>query len=50
METIMQRDDLALHAGADNSGLAFYLNCFTLPDDEVADLQAEGFFAPAVDA
>jgi hypothetical protein len=50
MEAIMQRDDLALHAGADNSGLAFYLNCFTLPDNEVADLQAEGFFAPAVDA
>ncbi len=46
----MQRDDLALHAGADNSGLAFNLDGFILPDDEVAHFEAEGFFAPAVDA
>ena len=37
----MQRDDLALHARGDNSGLAFQLDGFILPDDGVADLEVE---------
>ena len=43
-EAVMQRDDLALHARGD--GLAFHLD--SLPDDEVADLEVEGFFLPGV--
>jgi len=45
-EAVMQRDDLALHARGD--GLAFHLD--SLPDDEVADLEVEGFFLPGVHA
>jgi len=44
----MQRDDLALHARLDDSGLAFHLDGFTLPDDNVVDFEAEGFFLPGV--
>ena len=32
----------------DHSGLAFDLDSFILPDNEVADLEAEGFFLPVV--
>jgi hypothetical protein len=46
MEAIMQRKHLALHARGHKSGLAFHLESFILPDDEVADFEAEGFFAP----
>ncbi len=46
VESVMQRDDLALHARRHNSGLAFELDSFILPDDGVADLEAEGFFSP----
>ncbi len=45
-EAVMQRDDRALHARGD--GLAFHLD--SLPDDEVADLEVEGFFLPGVHA
>ncbi len=37
MKAVVQRDDLALHARCDHSGLAFDLDGFILPDDEVAD-------------
>ena len=50
MKTVMQRDDLAPHARFYNSGLAFDLNGFILPNDEVADLKVEGFFSPGVHA
>jgi len=50
MEAVMQRDDLATHARCDNSGLAFQLDGFILPDDGVADFEAEGFFLPSVHA
>ncbi len=50
MEAVMQREHLALHARCDKSGLAFDLDSFTLPDDPVADLEAEGFFLPGVHA
>jgi len=46
----MQRQHFALHARCDHSGLAFDLDGFILPDDEVADLEAEGFFSPGVHA
>ncbi len=46
MEAVMQRDDLPLHARCDNSRLTLDLDGFILPDDEVADLEAEGFFLP----
>ena len=42
----MQRKHLALHARGD--GLAFDLDGFIAPDDGVADLEVEGFFAPGV--
>ena len=48
MEAVMQRDDLALHARGGNRGLAFQLNGFVLPDDEVADFEVEGLFSPGV--
>jgi len=48
VKAIVQRDDLALHARADNRGLTFDLDGFTLPDDEVSDLEVEGFFSPGV--
>ena len=48
MEAVMQRDDLATHARCDHSGLSFDLNGFILPDNEVADLEAEGFILPGV--
>ena len=48
MEAVMERDNLALHARFD--GLAFHLDGFTLPDDGVADLEAERFFLPGVHA
>jgi len=44
VKAIMQRNDLALHARGDHSGLAFHLDSFILPDDEVADLEVEGSF------
>ncbi len=50
MEAVMQRDDLALHARFDHRGLAFHLDGFILPGDEVADLEAEGLFLPGVHA
>jgi len=46
----MQRDNLALHARCDHSGLPFDLAGFILPDDEVAYLEVEGFFSPGVHA
>jgi len=48
MEAIVQREHLALHAWGDKSGLAFDLDGFILPDDEVADLEAKGLFLPGV--
>ena len=48
MKAVMQLEHLALHAWGDNSGLAFDLDCFIPPDDEVADLEVEGFFLPGV--
>jgi len=50
MKAVMQRDDLALHARLDDSRLAFHLDSFILPDDDVADLEAEGFFLLGVHA
>jgi len=50
MKAVMQRDDLPLHARCDHSGLAFGLDSFILPDDSVADLEAERFFSPWVHA
>ncbi len=50
MKAVVQRDDLALHARGHQRGLAFHLDGFILPDDEVADLQAEGFLLPGVHA
>ena len=44
----MQRDNLATHAWGDKSGLAFDLDGFILPDNEVANLEAERFFLPSV--
>ena len=41
---MVQREHLALHARRD--GLAFDLDGFILPDDEVADLEAKGFLLP----
>ena len=46
VKAVMQREHLALHAWSDHSRLAFDLDGFTLPDDEVTDLEAEGFFSP----
>jgi len=46
VKAIMQRDDLALHARLD--GLAFQLDGFIAPDDDVADFEAEGFLLPRV--
>jgi len=43
VKAIVQRKHLALHARCDNSRLAFDLNGFILPDDEVADFEVEGF-------
>lgn len=40
--------DLTLHARCHHSGLGFDLDGFTLPDDEVAHLEVEGFFSPGV--
>ncbi len=40
MKAIMQRKHLALHTRCDHSRLAFDLDGFILPDDEVADLEA----------
>ena len=45
MESVMQRDDLALHAGCHQRGPAFDLDGFILPDDGVADLDVD---APGV--
>ncbi len=50
VKTVMQRDDLALHARCDHSGLAFHLDSFILPNDEVADLEVESFLSPGVHA
>ena len=50
MEAVMQRDDLALHAWGDDGGLAFDLDGFILPDNEVTDFEVEGFFSPGVHA
>ena len=44
----MQREHLALHARGDHRRLAFDLNGFILPDDEVADFEVKGFFLPGV--
>jgi len=48
VKSVMQREHLALHSWTDHSGLAFHLDGFILPDDEVADLQAKGFLLPGV--
>jgi len=50
MKAVMQREHLALHAGGDDGGLAFDLDGFILPDDEVADFEVKGFFSPSVHA
>ncbi len=50
MKAVMQREHLALHAGCDNRGLAFHLDGFVLPDNEVADFEVEGLFLPGVHA
>ena len=46
----MQREHLALHARGDNGFLAFDLDGFILPDNEVAHFEAEGFLLPVVHA
>jgi len=46
VKAVMQRDDLAAHAWGDR--LAFNLDGHILPDNEVADFEAEGFFLPGV--
>ncbi len=50
VKVVMQRDDLALHARCDNSGLTLDLDGFILPDNEVAHLEVEGLFSPGVHA
>jgi len=50
VKAIVQRNDLALHARVGNRGLALHLNRFTPTDNEVADLEVEGFFLPAFQA
>jgi len=46
----VQREHLALYARGDNRGVAFGLDGFILPDDDVADFETEGLFSPAVQA
>ena len=48
LETVVERDDLTAHGGCHHRRLAFHLDGFILPDDEVADLEAEGFLLPGV--
>ncbi len=45
VKVVMQRDDLALHARCDNSGLTLDLDGLILPYDNVADFEAEGFLS-----
>ncbi len=49
-EAVVEREHLTLHAWFDNRGLAFDLDGFILPDDEVADLEIEDLFLPGVHA
>ena len=46
MKAVMQREHFATHTNGDHSGLAFDLDDFILPDDEVADFKVKGFFSP----
>jgi len=46
----MQRQHLTLHTRCDNGGLAFDLDGFILPDNEVADLEVEDLLSPGVHA
>ena len=48
MKAVMQRKHLTLHAWRHHSGLAFDLDGFILPDDEVADLEVERFLLPGI--
>ena len=50
MKAVMQREHLALHAGCHQRGLAFDLDGFILPDDEVTHFEVEGFLSPGVHA